>query len=97
VQAPAGVAVGGDHVVLHLLAEVALDDVDALVEEAGAPEFEVVTYREQSLSSGSGASALAYIQIKVSTGETCWGAGMDTNIELASIKAVLSAVNRAAA
>jgi 2-isopropylmalate synthase len=70
---------------------------DALVEEAGAPEFEVVTYREQSLSSGSGASALAYIQIKVSTGETCWGAGMDTNIELASIKAVLSAVNRAAA
>ena len=70
---------------------------DALVEEAGAPEFEVVTYREQSLSSGSGASALAYIQIKLSTGETCWGAGMDTNIELASIKAVLSAVNRAAA
>jgi 2-isopropylmalate synthase len=69
----------------------------ALVVEAGAPEFEVINYREQSLSSGSAASALAYIQIKLSTGETCWGAGMDTNIELASIKAVLSAVNRAAA
>jgi 2-isopropylmalate synthase len=70
---------------------------NALVSDAEAPAFEVINYREQSLSSGSCASALAYIQIKLSTGQTCWGAGMDTNIELASIKAVLSAVNRAAA
>ena len=39
--------------------------------------------------------ALAYIQAKLGSGKTCWGAGIDTNIELASIKAVLSAVNRA--
>jgi 2-isopropylmalate synthase len=69
--------------------------VNALVTDAGAPTFEVVTYREQSLSSGTGASALAFIQIKLATGKTIWGAGTDTNIELASIKAVLSAVNRA--
>jgi 2-isopropylmalate synthase len=67
----------------------------ALIQDAGAPAFEVATYREQSLSSGSGASALAFIQIKTSSGKTIWGAGVDTNIELASIKAVLSAVNRA--
>ena len=35
------------------------------------------------------------IQIKTGAGKTVWGAGVDTNIELASIKAVLSAVNRA--
>lgn len=70
--------------------------VHALVAEAGAPAFEVATYREQSLSSGTEASALAYIQIKTAAGKTAWGAGVDTNIELASIKAVLSAVNRAA-
>ena len=69
--------------------------VNALITDAGAPTFEVVTYREQSLSSGTGASALAFIQIKTATGKTVWGAGTDTNIELASIKAVLSAVNRA--
>jgi 2-isopropylmalate synthase len=67
----------------------------ALIQDAGAPAFEVATYREQSLSSGSEASALAFIQIKISNGKTIWGAGVDTNIELASIKAVLSAVNRA--
>ena len=71
--------------------------VDALVKDAGAPAFEVASYREQSLSSGTGASALAYIQIKLANGRLVWGAGVDTNIELASIKAVVSAVNRAAA
>jgi 2-isopropylmalate synthase len=69
---------------------------NALIEDAGAPSFEVATYREQSLASGSGASALAFIQLKTANGKTVWGAGTDTNIELASIKAVLSAVNRAA-
>lgn len=69
--------------------------VDALVRDAGASPFEVATYREQSLSSGTEASALAFIQIKRPDGQTAWGAGVDTNIELASIKAVLSAVNRA--
>lgn len=69
--------------------------VQALVKDAGRPAFEVASYREQSLTSGAEASALAYIQIKLSDGRTCWGAGVDTNIELASIKAVVSAINRA--
>jgi 2-isopropylmalate synthase len=59
------------------------------------PAFEVTTFREQSLSAGTEASALAYVQIKRGDGKTVWGAGVDTNIELASIKAVVSAVNRA--
>ena len=61
---------------------------------AGTPKFEVANYREQSLSSGTEASALAYIQIQLADGRTKWGAGVDTNVELAAIKAVLSAVNR---
>ncbi len=68
---------------------------DALITDAGSPDFEVITYREQSLSAGTAASALAFIQIKLLNGQTFWGAGEDTNIELASIKAVVSAVNRA--
>jgi 2-isopropylmalate synthase len=64
--------------------------------QAGAPEFEVAYYKEHALSSGTEASAIAYIQIKLRNGSTRWGAGVDTNIELASIKAVLGAVNRAA-
>ena len=62
-----------------------------------APRFEVAYYCEHALGSGSEASAIAYIQIRLQNGQTRWGAGIDTNIELASIKAVLSAVNRASA
>ncbi|MEA3187680.1 MAG: 2-isopropylmalate synthase [Chthoniobacter sp.] len=64
---------------------------------AGAPEFEIAHYSEHALGSGSDAAAIAYIQIKLATGKTRWGAAVDTNIELASIKAVLSALNRAIA
>jgi 2-isopropylmalate synthase len=69
--------------------------VQGMILDGGAPDFEVANFREQSLSSGSEASALAYIQIRLPDGKTVWGAGVDTNIELASIKAVVSAVNRA--
>jgi 2-isopropylmalate synthase len=70
--------------------------VNALVNDAGVPAFEVASYREQSLGEGTGASALACIQVRIGD-RSVWGAGVDTNIELASIKAVLSAVNRASA
>ena len=63
---------------------------------SGGPKFEIANFKQHSLSSGTEASAIAYIQVKLADGTTKWGAGVDTNIELASIKAVLSAVNRAA-
>ena len=56
--------------------------------------FEIVGYAEHALSSGEEAAAISYIQIKHADGKTRWGAGVDTNIELASVKAVLSALNR---
>ncbi len=61
---------------------------------SGAPKFEVANYREHALSAGEGASAIAYIQIRLADGRSQWGAAVDTNIELASIKGVLSALNR---
>ena len=62
---------------------------------AGVPRFEIANYSEHALSAGEEAAAIAYIQIKPSGGRTRWGAGVDTNIELASVRAVLSALNRA--
>ncbi len=58
------------------------------------PRFEITSYSEHALSAGEEASAIAYIQIKTTDGKIRWGAGVDTNIELASVKAVLSALNR---
>jgi 2-isopropylmalate synthase len=64
---------------------------------AGFPRFEIANYSEHALSSGEEASAIAYIQLKHGDGKTRWGAGVDTNIELASVRAVLSALNRSLA
>ena len=61
---------------------------------ADVPRFEIANYSEHALSAGEEAAAIAYIQIKHPNGRTRWGAGVDTNIELASVKAVLSALNR---
>jgi 2-isopropylmalate synthase len=60
----------------------------------GVSRFEIAHYSEHALSSGEEAAAIAYIQIKHANGRTRWGAAVDTNIELASVKAVLSALNR---
>ena len=74
--------------------------IDAFVHALGStslPKFEVLSYSEHSLGKGSEARAVSYIQIKTERGHTFFGAGIDTNIELASIKAVVSALNRALA
>jgi 2-isopropylmalate synthase len=70
--------------------------VNALKEEL-ISDFSIVSYAEHSLGEGSRAEAIAYIQIRTPNGATYFGAATDTNIELASIKAVLCALNRAVA
>jgi len=72
--------------------------IDAFVQSvrsAGLPTFDVLSYWEHSLGAGANARAVSYIQIKLPGGRTFLGVGQDTSIELASIKAVLSAWNRA--
>jgi 2-isopropylmalate synthase len=56
--------------------------------------FEILNYSEHAMGSGEEAAAIAYIQIKTADGKSRWGAGVDTNIEVASVKAILSALNR---
>ena len=60
----------------------------------GLDPFEVVSYSEHSLGTGVDAKAVAYFEIKSGGGPTTFGAATDTNIEMASLKAVLSALNR---
>ena len=58
--------------------------------------FEVVAYSEHSLGKGAEARAVAYFELKIGAGPGVFGAATDTNIEVASLKAVLSALNQAA-
>jgi 2-isopropylmalate synthase len=82
----------------HTLAGGGNGPIDAFVRALGAtdlPKFDVISYSEHSLGSGAEARAVSYIQIKMERGSAYFGAGIDTNIELASIKAIVSALNRA--
>ena len=40
------------------------------------------------------ASAAAYVSLQSKDGRTVWGCGVDANIELAGLKALVSAANR---
>ncbi|WP_374229070.1 2-isopropylmalate synthase [Ktedonobacter sp. SOSP1-52] len=71
--------------------------IDAFVRalnQASLANFTVRSYTEHSLNHGSDARAVAYLQIETPSGRTFFGAAIATNIEQASIKAVLNAVNR---
>ncbi len=54
----------------------------------------VLDQAEHALGEGSEAEAMAYIKLEFLSGEICWGAGIDSDITLASIKAVIAAMNR---
>ena len=82
----------------HTLSGAGNGPIDAFVRALGAtqlPRFDVVSYSEHSLGAGAEARAVSYIQIKMERGSAYFGAGIDTNIELASIKEIVSALNRA--
>jgi 2-isopropylmalate synthase len=60
---------------------------------AGRGEVRVLDYHEHALSSGGDAIAAAYVECAVGE-KVLWGVGLDANIVTASLKAVISAVNR---
>jgi len=68
--------------------------VDALKRDSGL-DFDVANYREHAMGSGANATAVAYVELRLADGTTIYGVGIDKNIVVASLKAVLSGVNRA--
>ncbi|MCF8216679.1 MAG: 2-isopropylmalate synthase [Chlorobium sp.] len=71
--------------------------VDAFVKgfvEVSALDFSIENYAEHAIGSSAGALAVAYIRIGCTDGRISYGAGIDSNISLASIKAIVSALNR---
>ncbi len=57
-------------------------------------DVRVLDYYEHALSAGGDASAAAYLECAID-GEVFWGVGIDPNTTTASLKAVVSAINRA--
>ena len=57
-------------------------------------DVRVLDFHEHALSSGGDASAAAYLECAIA-GDVFWGVGIDPNTTTASLKAVVSAINRA--
>ena len=63
---------------------------------AAGAEIRVLDYSEHALSSGGDALAAAYVECEIGE-EIIWGVGIHANIVTASLRAVVSAANRAVA
>ena len=59
------------------------------------PKFKFLNYHEHAIGSGADAKACAYVELLTPEGANVFGVGVHSNINVASIKAVVSAVNRA--
>ena len=87
--------------VLHHGAQLRLEGfgngpINALVhalENAVLKDFKVTDYRSHAVRGGSDASAAAYVQLQHDDGRLLWGAGVDPSIEMAGLKALVSAWN----
>jgi 2-isopropylmalate synthase len=67
--------------------------VDGLKKDLGL-EIDVHDYAEHAVSAGTNAQAAAYVEARGADGVVRWGVGVDESILAASLKAVISAVNR---
>lgn len=65
----------------------------AILQEYGV-DVRVLDYYEHALSAGGDANAAAYLECAID-GIVFWGVGIDPNTTTASLKAVVSAINRA--
>ena len=65
------------------------------LQELHIPGYAFLSYHEHAITSGSDSNAIAYIELKKPDGKPIFGVGIASNINLASIRGVLNAINRA--
>ena len=70
-----------------------LDAVANAIQSATGMEFHLETYSEHSLDEGSTSRAASYVGLVWGDNTVTWGAGTDTDIIVAGIKALVSAIN----
>lgn len=90
----AQVVVNGQHVTLKGEGNGPIDALMAGLRNEMDVHFSVRDYHEHALTSGSEASAVAYVEAQGDDGTTWWGVGMSSSILDASLEAVISAANR---
>lgn len=70
-----------------------LDAFVSAMKQTPAPAFNITSFHEHSVGSGSDTQAMAYVQITKENGQQAWGVGKSSNVGRAGIAAVVSALN----
>ncbi len=71
-----------------------ISGVVAALAEAGCA-LDVLDYQEHAIGHGADAQAAAYVECRTGEGRVVFGVGIDADVATASVRAVLSAANRA--
>jgi len=71
-----------------------IDAFSTALKKTGVGDYTFLSYEEHALGKGEDARAVSYIQIADEKGRSFFGVGIDPNIVGASLKALLSALNR---
>ena len=86
--------VRGEYVPLESRGNGPIDAFFNALVQAGIEGYTFLTYSEHAISSGSDSQAVAYIQLQAPGGRHLYGVGTEHNINFASVKGILSAINR---
>ncbi len=70
-----------------------LDAVVNAIKDGTNRQFTVLSYQEHSLETGSKSKAVSYVGLEWADGKVTWGAGTDSDILVASVNALASAIN----
>lgn len=91
------ILVNGDEVAVRGVGNGPIDAFFNAISSVYIGGFEFISYHEHAIGDGSDAKAVAYIELKDShlDNKSVFGVGIDNNINVASIKGVVSAVNHA--
>ena len=71
--------------------------IDAFVQSLSAAvgrNVRVLNYAEHAIGEGASAKAIAYVEMRVDDAEVCYGVGIDANIVSASLRAIISGLQR---
>jgi 2-isopropylmalate synthase len=93
VECVASIDVNGSVQIIHASGNGPIDAFVRALNEYNIATFTLHSYTEHAIGDGAETQAVSYIQLETAAGNF-FGAAIDTNIEIASIKAVLSALNR---
>lgn len=93
VQCRARITLNGQEKAIEGLGNGPINAFVHALEGIGLKDFKVTDYRSHAVRGGSDANAAAYVQLQAEDGRLLWGAGVDPSIEMAGLKALVTAWN----